>query len=128
MNIIYKVKTNKDFDLAVESVKKTLAENKFGVLWALNLKDKLQEKGQHLDRNFYVLEVCNPQKAKEVLDIEIEVGYFLPCKVVVYEDNNNVYIGMPKPTELIGLFGNKELESHAIEVENTLKLAIESAK
>jgi len=128
MNIIYKVKTSKDFDSAVESVKKKLSENKFGVLWELNLKNKLEEKGEYFDRNFHVLEVCNPKKAKAVLDIDIEVGYFLPCKVVVYEDNNEVFIGMPKPTELIGLFENNELESHAIEVENTLKNAIESAK
>lgn len=128
MNIIYKVKTNKDFNSAVESVKQKLSERSFGVLWELNLKNKLEEKGESFDRNIQVLEVCNPKKAKAVLDIDIEVGYFLPCKVVVYENNNEVYIGMPKPTELIGLFEDSRLESHALEVENVLKDAIDDAK
>ncbi|RID82800.1 DUF302 domain-containing protein [Mesobacillus zeae] len=31
------------------------------------------------------------------------VGYFLPCKIVVYEDNGKTKIGMPKPTVLMAM-------------------------
>jgi uncharacterized protein (DUF302 family) len=34
-------------------------------LWELNFKDKLQEKGLDFDKNFKILEVCNPVQAKE---------------------------------------------------------------
>jgi uncharacterized protein (DUF302 family) len=67
MDIKYEVKINKSFDEAVESLKKSLSENKFGVLWELNFKDKLREKGLEFDTNFKILEVCNPVQAKEVL-------------------------------------------------------------
>jgi uncharacterized protein (DUF302 family) len=77
--------------------------------------------------NFKILEVCNPKQAKQVLEKNIEVGYFLPCKMVVYDDNNSVFIGMLKPTELIGMMDNSELSSIAAEVERELTAVIYDA-
>lgn len=128
MDMYYKIPTDKNFEKAIENLKKSLSNHKFGVLWELNFKDKLKEKGLDFDKNFKIFEVCNPQQAKEVLEKHIEVGYFLPCKMVVYEDNNSVFIGMIKPTGLIGMMNNDELSSIAIEVENELKSAIDDAK
>lgn len=125
MDIKYEVKINKSFDDAVESLKKSLSENKFGVLWELNFKDKLREKGLEFDTNFKILEVCNPVQAKEVLSKNIEVGYFLPCKLVVYEKESSVYVGMMKPTQLMHMLNSEELMSIAVEVEEELKRAID---
>jgi len=128
MDINYKIKTSKSFDQAVEDLKESLSNHNFGVLWELNFKDKLKEKGLDFNKNFKILEVCNPSQAKQVLEKNIEVGFFLPCKMVVYEDQDSVYIGMPKPTALIGMIQNDELSNIAIEVENELKTAIDNAK
>ncbi|MDZ7834016.1 MAG: DUF302 domain-containing protein [Alkalibacterium sp.] len=38
--------------------------------------------------------VRNPNRVKEVLEEQIEVGYFLPRKVVVYEKEDAVYAGV----------------------------------
>jgi len=126
MDFKYEVEVKKSFDEAVESLKISLSENKFGVLWELNFKDKLKEKNLEFESNFKVLEVCNPVQAKEVLSKDIEAGYFLPCKLVVYEKNSSVFIGMMKPTELIQMLGKKELMAVAKDVENTLKKAIDN--
>lgn len=123
----YEVKTNKTFDEAVESLKSSLADVSFGVLWELNFKDKLKEKGYDFDSNFKVFEVCDPKQAKEVLETHIEVGYFLPCKVVVYEKDGTTRIGMPKPTQLLGMMGRDELMDVAEKVEGELKKAIDNA-
>merc|ERR1711862_142555 len=127
MQIIYEAKTSKSFEEAIESIKGTLSTVKFGVLWELNIKDKLNEKGVDFDKNFKVLEVCNPHKAKEVLDKTIEVGYFLPCKIGVYEKEGSTFIGMTKPTQLVGMLENEELVKFAVEVEADLKKAIDAA-
>lgn len=127
MDIKYEVVTAKPFNDTVDSLKKSLAENKFGVLWELNFKEKLKEKGLDFDSNFKILEVCNPVQAKEVLSRNIEVGYFLPCKLVVYEKEAAVYIGMLKPTELIQMLGNEELTIVAKDVEAVLRKAIDSS-
>jgi len=128
MDINYKVQTNKSFEIAIEDLKESLSNHNFGVLWELNFKDKLKEKGLDFNKNFKILEVCNPSQAKKVLEQNIEVGYFLPCKMVVYEDQGSVFIGMPKPTQLIGMINNNELSNIAVEVEKELKLAIDNAK
>jgi len=127
-NIKYEVITNKSFDDAVSSVIKSLEEQKFGVLWKLNFKDKLKEKEIDFESNFMILEVCNPQRAKEVLSKHIEAGYFLPCKIVVYEDNGSVKIGMLKPETLIEMLNFEDLTEIAKEVQNTMITAITNAK
>lgn len=125
MNIHYKLKTNKAFGEALVDLKANLLHYEFGVLWEMNFKDKLKEKGLEFNKNFKVLEVCNPKKAKDVLDIELEAGYFLPCKMVVYELDKVVYIGMLKPTSLITMIDNPALVSVAAEVEDILMKAIQ---
>jgi len=127
MELNYEVRTNKSFEEAVQSLKDGLGQNNFGVLWELNFKDKLKEKGLDFDTNFKIFEVCNPKQAKEVLDRHIEVGYFLPCKIVVYEKEGSVFIGMTNPTQLIGMMGKEDLVKIAEEVEKELKDAIDAA-
>lgn len=127
MDIQYKVATEKGFEEALADLNTSLSEHKFGVLWELSFRDKLAEKGLEFDKNFTVLEVCNPKQAKEVLESNMEAGYFLPCKMVVYEDNGTVYLGMPRPTGLISLIDDDLLEV-ATSVETVLKAAIEEAK
>ncbi|MDA3847005.1 MAG: DUF302 domain-containing protein [Vallitaleaceae bacterium] len=126
--MIYHVTTNKTIEKAILDLKATLKERSFGVLWEMNFKDKLAEKGLEFDKNFVVLEVCNPVQAKRVLDEHIEVGYFLPCKIVVYEKGNETLIGLSNPTSLIGMLELDYLTDVALEVENILKAAINAAR
>ncbi|KEO81408.1 DUF302 domain-containing protein [Tumebacillus flagellatus] len=124
----YTVETNKGIDEAVAAVEASLKNHKFGVLWQLDLPSKLQEKGVDFATPFRVLEVCNPVEAKRVLEQNLLVGYFLPCKVVVYQDAGMTKIGLPKPTALMGVLKDPELEEIAQGVEETLIQAINEAK
>jgi len=127
MELIYQVKTDKSFDDAVMSLKEACASVGFGTLWQLNFKDKLHEKGLAFDDNFMILEVCNPVKAQKVLLENREAGFFLPCKVAIYEKGGEVFMGMPKPTELMAMLGSEALKSAADEVESALIEAIDIA-
>lgn len=124
MSIVYEEKTNKSLNEALQVLEEKLKENNFGVLWQLNFKDKLAEKGLELEDNFVVLEVCNPKQAKEVLEKNSQIGYVLPCKVVVRTEKKQTYIGMTSPETLIGLFDELELKDIAKDVEKSLKKAI----
>ncbi|MGB5822519.1 MAG: DUF302 domain-containing protein [Proteocatella sp.] len=128
MDMNYKVKTGKSFEKAIADLKISLSNHKFGVLWELDFKDKLKEKGLEFDKKFNILEVCNPQQAKQILEKDMNAGYLLPCKMVVYEDEGSIFIGMLNPTRLIEMLNNPELSAVAIEVENELKAAIDAAK
>jgi len=128
MEIQYKIESSKDFSETIAALKESLSKEQFGVLWEMNFKDKLQEKGLDFETNFQVMEACNPGKAKKVLDKNIEAGYFLPCKVVVYEKDQKIWMGMLKPTSLIGFLGEDALLEIATEVETSLINAMENAK
>lgn len=128
MNFMYEVKTSKPFVTAIDDMIEELSIRDFGVLYQLNFKEKIESKGMDFSGNFEVLEVCNPKQAKEVLEKRIEVGYFLPCKVVVYEKEDDVYIGLMKPTVLIDLLEDNDLITIAKEVESILVDAVEAAR
>lgn len=123
----YTVDTEKGIDEAIKALEQSLKNHKFGVLWTMNIPEKLQEKGVEFSQPYRVLEVCNPVEAKRVLSQNSLVGYFLPCKVVVYEENGKTKIGLPKPTALMGVINDPELEGIAQGVEDTLIKAIDEA-
>jgi uncharacterized protein (DUF302 family) len=127
MDLRYEKVTKKSFDEAVQSITDALKERKFGVLWQLNFKDKMAEHDIDFPNNFMILEVCNPQKANEVLTKHIEMGYFLPCKVVVYEKDGEVRIGTARPEMLMGMMGYDDLGDVASEVEKILIESIDAA-
>lgn len=128
MDFHYSVVTDKTIDEAVDSLENALKENEFGVLWKMDLPAKLHEKGVELDMQYRILEVCNPHEAKRVLTQNPLVGYFLPCKVVVYGSGGKTYIGLPKPTSLMEVLNDPALMDVAQDVEATLKRAVDEAK
>ena len=127
MNFHYTVETEKSMDEAVKALEASLKEEQFGVLWDFDLTAKLQEKGLDFNTGYRVLEVCNPKEANRVLQEDKVVGYFLPCKIVVYEDEGKTKIGLPKPTTLIELANNDKLTEIATDVENRLIRSIDHA-
>lgn len=127
MGLVYEKSTNKSLTDAISSLESNLKESGFGILWQLNFKDKLQEKGLEFKDDFVVLEVCNPKQAKEVLENNIHIGYVLPCKMVVRREGDKTYIGMTSPEVLIGLFEGSDLKEVAKKVEESLKNSIEAS-
>ena len=67
-----------------------------------------------------VMEVCNPQKAKEVLEQNMSISTALPCRISVYEDAGKVKVATIRPTMLLNLFDSPELQTVAREIEETL--------
>nr|WP_251139266.1 DUF302 domain-containing protein [Exiguobacterium sp. s146] len=108
-------------------MKTTLKEEEFGVLWDFNLSETFEEKGQAIDGDYRILEVCNPKEAKKVINTHRERGYFLPCKLAVFTKNGATHGGMPKPTKLIELIEDESLQTVARDVETRLTRAIDQA-
>lgn len=123
----YTVTTNKNIEEAIKSLEENLKEEKFGVLWNFDLKEKLQSKGLDFQSDFKVLEVCNPHEAHRVISENLLAGYFLPCKIVVYNEHGETKIGMPRPTSLITMMNNEKIQSLAMDIEKRLITCIDKS-
>ena len=116
----YTAETTVSVEQAVAALEAALREEQFGVLWRLNLHEKLMEKGIEFDGEYTILEVCNPAIAHKAVNHNRMAGYFMPCKIVVYEAGGKTKIGMPKPTVLMNLPGDDALKDLAAGVEQRL--------
>lgn len=116
----YTVTTDHNVEEAIQSLEESLKAEKFGVLWKFDIKEKFQQNGLDFEKEFKVLEVCNPQEAYRVLNENEMAGYFLPCKIVVYEDHEQTKIGLPKPSALISLLKDEKMQELAKDIEDRL--------
>ena len=123
----YTVKTNESIDDAINTLESQLKTESFGVLWKFDIKETLENKGFDFDQSYRVLEVCNPKEAKDILEKNSLVGYFLPCKIVVYEENNSSMIGLPRPTQLISMVEDEQLKDTAKNIEDRLIKCIDAS-
>jgi len=123
----YTVKTNESIEEAIQTLEAQLKVESFGVLWKFDIKETLQNKGFDFDQAYHVLEVCNPKVAKDMLEKNKLVGYFLPCKIVVYKQDGDTMIGMPRPTELISMAKDETLKETAGEIEEILIKCIDES-
>lgn len=125
----YTVPTSKTVESALAAVEQALARRQFAVLWHLDINAKLVEKGLEPGPAFHVLEVCSAPRAKAALATTQQVGYFLPCKVVVYSDQATgaTRIGLQRPQLMVELVGDPALQPLAEEVEGLLIGAVNEA-
>lgn len=118
--------TRKTVEEAIQAVEAALKTHQFSVLWHLDINEKLQEKGLEPAAPFHVLEVCSAPRARRALTTNQQVGYFLPCKIVVYEggQKGETVIGLQRPRLMTELLGDPALEPLADEVEELLEDAV----
>ena len=125
----YIVETTKSVDQAVNDFQEAVKKHKFGVLHIHNLQETMKKKGVDFPNQCQILEICNPQKAKEVLEDDMEMNMALPCRVSVYTDRGKTKIGMIKPTALLASLSQSEsLKKVAKEVEEKIIQMIDDAR
>lgn len=125
------VDSEKPFEVLCEDLKTSVAANKFGVLHFYDMKETMAKKGVEFDRNVRIFEVCNPHKAKQVLETNISFNMGLPCRVSVWEEEGRCKVGMINPGVILGIMTNGEepgeLAEVAGEVQTTLEKIISEA-
>ena len=114
---------------ATADLEAAVKKHGFGVLHVYDLKATLKEKGAPIDNECRVLEVCNPQHARNVLNSDMSMNMALPCRVSVYEEDGKTKIGLISPKALLAMLSDApELRAIAEEVESAMERMIEDAK
>ena len=114
------------FDETVTRTKASLKEQGFGIITELEMDKTLKEKLDNVEMKRYtILGACNPKFAYETLQIEENIGLFLPCKVLVKEiSENETEVVMVNPSELMKMLGNDELTGVADKVTSRFQKAL----
>lgn len=128
MSFNYTVKTHKTIDQVIQEISDKLSEIKFGVLGTLDFKEIFAKKGIEYPHQYKLLEVCNPQAAKQALDSDPNIGLLLPCTIAIFEKDGEIHISLAKPTSLLSVSSNQELQSMGKEIEEKLVQVIEQVK
>ncbi|TAN22136.1 MAG: DUF302 domain-containing protein [Acidobacteria bacterium] len=116
--MLYQVKSTKPIAQIGRDLEAAAQRNKFGVMAVHDLKAKMQEKGVDFASECMIYEVCNPQQAKNVLDVNPQISTALPCRVSVYPDpSGGVTLATMRPTAMIEMFHTPGLQAVAQEVE-----------
>ncbi len=127
--MLYVTDTPKDVPTAARDLEEAVKRNKFGVLHVHDLQKTLQEKGVDFPNACRILEVCNPQRAVQVLTGNMTMNMALPCRISVYQEQGKTKIGMIRPTALLALFpGAAGLTTVAEDVERETMRMIDEAR
>ena len=117
---------NDSFENVEIRTRESVMEQGFGVLTEVNVKDTLKTK-LDVDFNKYtILGVCNPPLAFDALKIEKGVGLFMPCNIVLWEnEDGSTTVNAFDTTIMSDRIKNDEIEKLAQRVNKILKTALD---
>jgi len=118
--MLFKVESTKKMDQVGRDLEKAVVAHKFGVMTVHDLNETMRKKGVQFERPCRIFEVCNPLQAKKVLEKNMDLSAFLPCRISVFTKGEKVILATLKPTALISLMNMPDLQPVAQEVEETL--------
>ena len=119
-----KVWIEKPYDQVLQSTKRALAHEGFGVVTEIDVRKLFQEKLAIAYPSYCILGVCNPEWAKKALDLDRDIGLLLPCNVIVYEQSNGTIVEAIDPIAMMALAGGRELQDLARTVKHSLQTVI----
>ncbi len=115
----------RSFEEALEIVTAELKKEGFGVLTEIDVSATLKAKIDVDFKKYKILGACNPHFAYKALQNEDKIGVFLPCNVVVEEnDNGEVEVSAVDPIASMISVGNEHLSEIATEVQQKMKNVI----
>jgi uncharacterized protein (DUF302 family) len=113
------------FDDAVATTRAALAEEGFGVITEIDVRQTMKAKLNEDFRPYIILGACNPRLAYEALLLEDKVGTMLPCNVVVQDaGGGRVEVSAIDPVASMQAIDNPLLKAKAALVGEKLRAAL----
>ena len=127
MEFDHTLTTVKKFDSAVKSIEEEIAKAGMRVLYVHDVQKTLAEKGFEREP-FKIVEFCNAKFANEFLNIDINIGLCLPCKINVYIKDGQTFISGMRPIILPQFFPQADLGERPKEIDQIIQNIINNAK
>ena len=117
---------NDSFENVETRTRESLMEQGFGVLTEVNVKDTLKKKLGVEFSKYMILGACNPLLAFDALKIEKGVGLFMPCNIVLWEnEDGSTTVNAVDTTIMSDRIQNDKIEEIAQRVNKILKTALD---
>jgi len=118
---------NDTFENVEARTRESITEQGFGVLTEVNVRDTLKEKLDVEFTKYMILGVCNPPIAFDALKIDKEVGLFMPCNIVLWENKDgSTTVSAFDTTIISSQIQNDKIEEIAQRVNKILKTALDT--
>ncbi len=126
---VHEYKSSNTYEETIEKVKRSLPEIGFGILNELSFDETLAKKGFPISKRALMMEVCKPSLAKDVIESSTAFTYFLPCKIVVRDEGDAVYVGLLSVKEhLVDIGGEQVVELTDMVEASLTKIVKEASK
>jgi uncharacterized protein (DUF302 family) len=117
---------NQSFLTAKEKVVTELKEIGFGIITEIDMQATLKTKIDKDIEQYVILGACNPGFAYQALEIDRNVGIFLPCNVVLMaKGESETKVSIVDPVEMMAPVGDDTLTKLANEVNLKLLLLVD---
>ncbi|MCC7510731.1 MAG: DUF302 domain-containing protein [Planctomycetes bacterium] len=113
---------------AVAKVQEAAKASGFGVLGVLNLRQIMANKGVQYGEDATVVEICEPNYAKQFLTIDQRVAPCLPCRIAVTSAAGKTVVQTVRPSSMMRMFANKALDTPASQTDAVIEKIIAAAK
>ncbi|MFD0274651.1 DUF302 domain-containing protein [Kitasatospora sp. NPDC127111] len=111
---------------AVERVRAALAEQGFGILTEIDVRETLRVKLGEAMEDYLILGACNPPLAHRALQADRRIGLLLPCNVVVRATDGHTVVEAMDPQLIVRVTEQPALEAVADEAAARLRAALNS--
>jgi uncharacterized protein (DUF302 family) len=71
-----------------------LKESGFLILSYVDVQHILESNFGDKFRKYYILNVCKPIAAKEIMGEDLKMGLFIPCKIAIYETEGGSQVSL----------------------------------
>ena len=114
-------------DEVTQKLTNALTAVKFGIITQVDMDKKFKEKLDVDYPAYRILGVCSPKHAYDAIQVEENIGVFLPCKIIIKEvEDDEMEVISVDPNVMMKMLGNSELDPVAEEVSLALKKAIDT--
>ena len=126
MEYCYQRVINDSFENVEARTRESIEEQGFGVLTEINVKDTLKKKLDVEFSKYIIIGACNPPLAFDALKIEKGVGLFMPCNIVLWEnEDGSTTVSAVDTTIMSDRIQNDEIAEIAQRVNKILKTALD---
>jgi uncharacterized protein (DUF302 family) len=106
------------FEETLSKLKSELKKEGFGILTEVDVRATLKNKLNVDFRPYQILGACNPPLAHKALQAEPQIGLMLPCKFIVYvNDDDKTVVSAVDPVKLMEGIENEQLAEVAKSVQ-----------